>query len=92
MIKRLTTASLALLATSAAVADTVLLPGDARMHLCAPGERNTSSKTCVVDGDTLWLHGVKYRLADFDTPEPQNVAARRRSPSQGKRARVYWSC
>jgi micrococcal nuclease len=26
-------------------------------------------KTCVVDGDTFWLDGVKIRLADIDTPE-----------------------
>ncbi|KOF14293.1 nuclease [Ensifer adhaerens] len=25
--------------------------------------------TCVVDGDTFWLDGVKYRIADIDTPE-----------------------
>lgn len=25
--------------------------------------------TCVVDGDTLWLNGVKIRIADIDTPE-----------------------
>lgn len=25
--------------------------------------------TCVVDGDTFWLEGVKIRLADIDTPE-----------------------
>ena len=25
--------------------------------------------TCVVDGDTFWLHGVKYRIADINTPE-----------------------
>ena len=24
---------------------------------------------CVVDGDTLWLNGVKIRIADIDTPE-----------------------
>lgn len=24
---------------------------------------------CVVDGDTFWFHGVKYRVADIDTPE-----------------------
>lgn len=24
---------------------------------------------CVVDGDTIWLEGVKIRLADIDTPE-----------------------
>ncbi|MBO6922947.1 MAG: thermonuclease family protein [Roseicyclus sp.] len=27
--------------------------------------------TCIVDGDTLWLRGTKYRLEGFDTPEPQ---------------------
>jgi len=25
--------------------------------------------TCVVDGDTFWLEGTKYRIADIDTPE-----------------------
>lgn len=25
--------------------------------------------TCVVDGDTFWLDGVKYRIADINTPE-----------------------
>lgn len=25
--------------------------------------------TCVVDGDTFWLDGVKVRIADIDTPE-----------------------
>lgn len=24
---------------------------------------------CVVDGDTFWLAGVKYRIVDIDTPE-----------------------
>jgi endonuclease YncB( thermonuclease family) len=42
-----------------------------RLRMCQPGERNTSTKTCVVDGDTLWLHGENIRLESFDTPEPQ---------------------
>lgn len=29
----------------------------------------TIRKTCVVDGDTIWLEGVKIRIADIDTPE-----------------------
>ena len=33
--------------------------------LCGAGQRIT----CVVDGDTFWLDGVKIRLADIDTPE-----------------------
>lgn len=26
-------------------------------------------RTCVVDGDTFWLDGIKIRIADIDTPE-----------------------
>ena len=29
----------------------------------------TIRRTCVVDGDTIWLDGVKIRIADIDTPE-----------------------
>lgn len=29
----------------------------------------TIRRTCVVDGDTIWLEGVKIRIADIDTPE-----------------------
>lgn len=42
------------------------------VHLGMCGNRpNTSDKTCLVDGDTLWLFGENIRLKDFDTPEPQ---------------------
>jgi endonuclease YncB( thermonuclease family) len=30
--------------------------------------------TCVVDGDTVWHEGVKYRFADIDTPEKGGLA------------------
>lgn len=43
----------------------------ANLRKCHPGEKNTSTKTCVVDGDTVWLKGKNLRLKDFDTPEPQ---------------------
>lgn len=33
--------------------------------LCAGGVR----KTCIVDGDTFWVDGVKIRIADINTPE-----------------------
>lgn len=33
--------------------------------ICDTGRRYT----CVVDGDTFWLEGVKIRIADFDAPE-----------------------
>ncbi|WP_337956218.1 thermonuclease family protein [Devosia sp. ZB163] len=43
--------------------------------------------TCVVDGDTFWLEGIKYRIADIDTPEisqPQCVAEK----ALGERAKL----
>jgi micrococcal nuclease len=33
--------------------------------ICSGPERTT----CVVDGDTIWMDGVKIRIADIDTPE-----------------------
>ena len=68
---------------SAAVASLVLgfvplrLPGvpavamptvAASFPVCGGGARST----CVVDGDTFWLEGTKYRIADIDTPEVSN--------------------
>lgn len=49
------------------------LPAEAHaVQLSMCGNRpNTADKTCLVDGDTLWLHGENIRLRDFDTPEPQ---------------------
>lgn len=38
---------------------------EARFTICSGGQRYT----CVVDGDTFWLHGEKIRVADIDTPE-----------------------
>ena len=37
----------------------------ARFVLCVGPVR----RTCVVDGDTFWLGGVKIRIADIDAPE-----------------------
>ena len=39
--------------------------------MCSPYQPNTAEKTCVVDGDTIWLAGENIRLEGFDTPEPQ---------------------
>ncbi len=43
----------------------------ANLAICGRYQQNTDDKTCVVDGDTLWLNGVNIRLKDFDTPEPR---------------------
>lgn len=40
------------------------------LEMCAPNQPNTSDKTCIVDGDTIWLQGENIRLEGFDTPEP----------------------
>ena len=31
--------------------------------------RSSEEITCVVDGDTFWLNGEKFRLQGYDTPE-----------------------
>ena len=41
------------------------LPTTRMFALCAGRVRTT----CVVDGDTFWLDGVKIRIADINTPE-----------------------
>ena len=66
-IRRGTAAALLVgaLATSPAAAVQPML------QMCAPGQPNTPTKTCIVDGDTLWLNGENIRLEGFDTPEPQ---------------------
>lgn len=37
--------------------------------LCSGGDRAARKVTCIVDGDTGWEHGVKWRMLDIDTPE-----------------------
>lgn len=50
---------------------------------CSGGHRHT----CVVDGDTLWMEGVKYRPAGYDTPEPQtNICGGRREVALAHKA------
>ena len=48
--------------------------GLTRKHIpiCSPGERPKLGSTCLVDGDTGWESGVKWRLVDVDTPELSN--------------------
>jgi endonuclease YncB( thermonuclease family) len=42
----------------------------ARFGLCHSG----GGTHCVVDGDTFWFQGQKYRIADIDTPETHGPA------------------
>jgi endonuclease YncB( thermonuclease family) len=37
--------------------------------ICRGGDRKARKVTCLVDGDTGWENGVKWRLQNIDTPE-----------------------
>ena len=39
------------------------------MEMCRGGDRAARKVTCIVDGDTVWIKGVKMRLLDIDAPE-----------------------
>lgn len=39
------------------------------MDECRGGNRAARALTCLVDGDTGWERGEKWRLLDIDTPE-----------------------
>lgn len=45
----------------------------ARFAICSGPVR----VTCVVDGDTIWFHGTKIRIADINTPEVSSPACAR---------------
>ena len=49
-------------------ADDLYVP---HLRMCN-GQANSPTKTCLVDGDTVWLRGTKYRMEGYDTPEPQS--------------------
>ncbi|MDK1389129.1 thermonuclease family protein [Sinorhizobium sp. 8-89] len=61
-------APLAAIASGAVYGWATMPPQDtitASFPICAAGARTT----CVVDGDTFWIDGIKYRISDIDTPE-----------------------
>ena len=39
------------------------------IEICRGGNRKARRLTCIVDGDTGWEDGVKWRLYGVDTPE-----------------------
>lgn len=48
-------------------------PVKARFSTCSSGKRTN----CVVDGDTFWYLGEKYRISDINTPEISQPACER---------------
>lgn len=55
----------------------------ARFDLCSGPVR----VTCVVDGDTIWYHGEKIRIADLDTPEVSKPGCANEA-AMGRRATI----
>lgn len=43
-------------------------------EVCSGGARRARKVTCLVDGDTGWERGVKWRLMNVDTPELNSPA------------------
>ena len=70
MVRKLDALMMALILVGAGI-----MPATAQpiLEMCAPNQRNTPTKTCIVDGDTLWLDGENIRLEGFDTPEPMTA-------------------
>lgn len=60
---------LVLVKTASTINTTVEVLPASNLKICGTRQPNTKDKTCIVDGDTLWLSGVNMRLKDFDTPE-----------------------
>lgn len=42
--------------------------------------------TCVVDGDTIWYHGTKIRIADINAPELSDPQCAREAALAGRAA------
>lgn len=47
------------------------------LYVCSSGDRHARGTTCIVDGDTGWENGVKWRLVDKDAPELSHPACNR---------------
>lgn len=52
-----------------AIGMAIMATPSAAIELCSGGDRAARRVTCLVDGDTGWERGTKWRLLDIDTPE-----------------------
>lgn len=60
--------------------------GAAAFDICSGGNRAANKATCLVDGDTGWQNGVKWRLLNIDTPEYRPRAQCRAEHSAAQQA------
>ncbi|MEF2073652.1 thermonuclease family protein [Consotaella aegiceratis] len=76
------------------VAMAMLVAGSAvakPLPVCSGGNRAERKLTCIVDGDTGWELGVKWRMLDIDTPElskPECGAEKRKAEEARDRLRA----
>ena len=55
----------------------------ATLSVCSGGDRAGRKLTCIVDGDTGWEHGVKWRYEAIDAPEmPEHASC----PTEARKA------
>lgn len=71
---KISIAAIAVMSVTGCIPGQATLPDPASgayadLAICGARQPNTSNKTCIVDGDTLWLAGTNIRLRSFDTPE-----------------------
>jgi endonuclease YncB( thermonuclease family) len=59
---------------SAVEATPAAATGWTSIDICRGGNRKARRATCIVDGDTGWENGVKWRLYSVDTPELSSPA------------------
>ncbi|MEF2549538.1 thermonuclease family protein [Aurantimonas sp. E1-2-R+4] len=62
--------------------------------ICSGGNRAERRVTCIVDGDTGWQDGDKWRMKDIDTPEiskPECAAEKRKGLAARDRLRNLMS-
>lgn len=66
-----------------------VLPANADgLAICSGGDREARKVTCLVDGDTGWERGVKWRLKGVDTPEYAAHAECSEEPEQAAQATI----
>ena len=54
---------------SACISEDIELEPRQDLEICNYSQMPKENRSCIVDGDTIWLSGVNLRLKDFDTPE-----------------------
>ena len=59
----------------------------AELPVCSGGNRAARHVTCIVDGDTGWEHGRKWRLKNIDAPELAEHAICRAEAARAEEAR-----